>query len=83
MRGMGLPCVVSDIPGNRGMVGEGYPGLFPVGDVDALRRKLQQTARDEAFYQSLILASKARSPQFSRQAESLAWGSLLKERDLE
>ena len=39
----GLPCLVSDIPGNREWVIEGENGwLFPDGDVDALAVKLLQ-----------------------------------------
>ena len=39
----GLPCLVSDIPGNREWITEGQNGwLFPDGDADALAAKLVQ-----------------------------------------
>lgn len=39
----GLPCLVSDIPGNREWVTEGQNGwLFPDGDADALAEKILQ-----------------------------------------
>ena len=39
----GLPCLVSDIPGNREWVSEGQNGwLFPDGDADALAAKILQ-----------------------------------------
>lgn len=39
----GLPCLVSDIPGNREWVTEGQNGwLFPDGDADALAAKILQ-----------------------------------------
>jgi glycosyltransferase involved in cell wall biosynthesis len=39
----GLPCLVSDIPGNREWVTEGRNGwLFPDGDADALAAKITQ-----------------------------------------
>ena len=39
----GLPCLVSDIPGNREWVTEGENGwLFPDGDADALAAKILQ-----------------------------------------
>jgi glycosyltransferase involved in cell wall biosynthesis len=39
----GLPCLVSDIPGNREWVTEGWNGwLFPDGHVDALAAKILQ-----------------------------------------
>jgi glycosyltransferase involved in cell wall biosynthesis len=41
----GLPCLVSDIPGNREWVSEGQNGwLFPDGDVDGLAAKILQAA---------------------------------------
>ena len=41
----GLPCLVSDIPGNREWVTEGDNGwLFPDGDSDALAAKILQAA---------------------------------------
>jgi glycosyltransferase involved in cell wall biosynthesis len=40
----GLPCLVSDIPGNREWVSEGKNGwLFTDGDPDALATKIVQT----------------------------------------
>jgi putative glycosyltransferase (TIGR04348 family) len=35
-----LPIIASDIPGNVGVLGETYPGYFPVGDASALRHAL-------------------------------------------
>lgn len=35
----GVPATASDIPGNVGMLGEGYPGYYPVGDEEALARR--------------------------------------------
>ncbi len=32
----GVPVLGSDIAGNRGMLGAGYPGWFPVGDAERL-----------------------------------------------
>lgn len=41
----GLPCLVSDIPGNKEWVTEGENGwLFPDGDADALAAKILQAA---------------------------------------
>jgi putative glycosyltransferase (TIGR04348 family) len=35
-----LPIIASDIPGNVGVLGETYPGYFPVGDASTLRHAL-------------------------------------------
>ena len=37
---LGLPVLASDIPGNRGLLGDDFPGYFPVGDSTALARLL-------------------------------------------
>jgi putative glycosyltransferase (TIGR04348 family) len=35
-----VPILASDIPGNVGVLGETYPGYFPVGDASTLRQAL-------------------------------------------
>ena len=50
---IGVPVIASDIPGNRGLLGDDYPGYYPVGDEKALAKILQKTESDAAFYQSL------------------------------
>lgn len=49
----GLPVIASGIPGNAGMLGEDYPGYYPVGDERALARLLERAERDPAFYELL------------------------------
>ena len=50
---IGVPVIASDIPGNRGLLGDDYPGYYPVGDEKALAKILQKTELDAAFYESL------------------------------
>ena len=76
---MGMPCVATSIPANEGMLGLGHPGLFPVGDANALAEILWRAESDAVFYQSLIHASQDRGPLFTRQAERESWGALLAE----
>lgn len=56
----GTPVIASDIPGNVGLLGEDYPGYYPVGDTDALASLLEKAERDEDFYGSLKAACEAR-----------------------
>lgn len=58
----GLPCLVSDIPGNREWVTEGQNGwLFPDGDVEALAAKILQ-----------VMDQRDALPKIGRAARALA-----------
>ena len=50
---IGVPVIASDIPGNRGLLGDDYPGYYPVGDEKALAKILKKTESDASFYKSL------------------------------
>jgi putative glycosyltransferase (TIGR04348 family) len=54
----GVPVLASHMPGNIGMLGEDYPGYFPVGDERKLATLLAMAESDPAFYAAL--ASHAR-----------------------
>ena len=45
----GLPILASDIPGNRGLLGENYPGYFPAGDDRALAALMRRAELDPDF----------------------------------
>lgn len=45
----GIPVIASDIPGNRGLLGEDYPGYFQVGDDEALAALLLKAEQQPAF----------------------------------
>lgn len=75
----GVPVVASDIPGNRGMLGAGYPGYFPVGNADALRTLLLKAEQDGDFLQTLTQWCRDRAALFAPQAEAHAWEKLLSE----
>ncbi|MGO1234129.1 MAG: glycosyltransferase, partial [Marinobacter sp.] len=49
----GLPVLASDIPGNRGLLGEDYPGYFPAGDEKALARLMRRAETDSDFLSAL------------------------------
>ncbi len=53
-----VPVLASRVPGNIGMLGEDYPGYFPVGDERQLAKLLSMAESDADFYAAL--ASRAR-----------------------
>ena len=57
---IGVPVIASDIPGNRGLLGDDYPGYFPAGDIKALSALLYRAESDPVFYQKLNQALLAR-----------------------
>ncbi|MEQ1663419.1 MAG: selenoneine biosynthesis selenosugar synthase SenB [Thiobacillus sp.] len=48
-----VPVLASNIPGNLGMLGDDYPGYFPVSDERALASLLTRTEQDAGFYAEL------------------------------
>lgn len=50
----GVPVLASDAPGNVGMLGEDYPGYFPVGDERRLAKLLSMAENDPDFYADLV-----------------------------
>jgi putative glycosyltransferase (TIGR04348 family) len=74
----GLPIVCSRIPGSTGLLGEDYPGYFPVGDTGALTRALYDAERDTGGYYTALherCASLAGLVDPARERE--AWAALL------
>ena len=68
----GLPVIASDIPGNTGLLGEDYPGTYPVEDTAALREQLLRAEREPAFLDTLRAGVEARAPRFRPEAEQAA-----------
>jgi putative glycosyltransferase (TIGR04348 family) len=50
---LGIPVIASDIPGNRGLLGEDYPAYYPVADENALATLLYRAEKEPTFYASL------------------------------
>lgn len=73
----GVPVLGSDIAGNRGMLGAGYPGWFPVGDAQALAAMIARAACDADFYAGLSRACAERVSLFSPAQECAAVCGLL------
>ncbi|MBD3642136.1 MAG: TIGR04348 family glycosyltransferase [Marinobacter sp.] len=49
----GIPILASDIPGNRGLLGDDYPGYFPARNERALADLLHKAETDPGFLQDL------------------------------
>jgi len=75
---IGIPIIASDIPGNRGLLGDTYPGYYPVGDRVALSQLLTRAESDLAFYQKLIKAISARKKITLPELEQSSIQKLLK-----
>ena len=65
----GVPVIASCIPGNMGMLGEDYAGLFPVDNAKALAEMLIRFRHDSEFVHLLKLQCARRAPLFSAEYE--------------
>jgi len=55
-----VPVLASHMPGNIGMLGEDYPGYFPVGDERRLARLMAMAESDPDFYADLLTHARQR-----------------------
>jgi len=76
---VGVPVVASRIAGSIGILGEAYPGYFPVEDTAALARLLEHVEGDTRFYQELQAWCTGLAPLFHPARELQTWASLLQE----
>jgi putative glycosyltransferase (TIGR04348 family) len=75
----GVPVLASRISGSEGMLGDGYPGFFPVGDTGGLARLLVRIAPQGDFYDRLKCWCDHLAPLFEPAREREAWERLLAE----
>jgi putative glycosyltransferase (TIGR04348 family) len=73
------PVVSTRNEGSVGLLGEGYPGLVPVGDADALARLLHRLETDPELYGDLRERCRARRHLADPDREREAWARLLEE----
>jgi glycosyltransferase involved in cell wall biosynthesis len=74
-----VPVVSSRIAGSIGLLGEDYPGYFPVGDTEALAHLLQRAETDAEFYRSLQAACSRARTLIDPARERRSWRELLAE----
>jgi glycosyltransferase involved in cell wall biosynthesis len=73
----GTPVLASRIDGNMGLLGDDYPGYFPVGDTAALRQLIIRAARDSDWLALLRQYILELQPAFTVETERKAWLGLL------
>ncbi|MEA1082031.1 selenoneine biosynthesis selenosugar synthase SenB [Marinobacter qingdaonensis] len=66
---MGLPILASDISGNRGLLGEDYPGYFPAGDDAALASLMLRAETEPGFLETLTAEVDATAARFTPETE--------------
>ncbi len=74
-----VPVLTSRIPGSIGLLGEEYPGYFPVGDTEALAELLARAESDPRYYQTLKGWCARLAPLVEPDGERRAWASVLHE----
>jgi putative glycosyltransferase (TIGR04348 family) len=75
----GVPVISSHIAGSIGLLGEDYPGYFPVGDTQALANLLWRAETDTEFYNKLRDCCARLRPLFDPAREKQSWEDLLSE----
>lgn len=75
----GVPVLASRIPGSVGLLGDRYPGYFPVADTAALARLMHRVETDPVFYSRLEEWCRRLTPLVDPIRERTAWDRLLKE----
>jgi len=74
-----VPVISSRISGSIGLLGEDYPGYFPVGDTQALTNAMFRAENDKPFYKSLQKECRSLKPLFTPAREQLTWEQILQE----
>src|SRR5262245_4614972 len=74
-----VPVISSRISGSIGLLGEEYPGYFPVGDTQALSDLLRHAETDAGFYEALTSWCERRATLVNPANERRAWRDLLHE----
>jgi putative glycosyltransferase (TIGR04348 family) len=75
----GVPVISSHIAGSIGLLGEDYPGYFPVGDTQALANLLWRAETDTEFYNTLRDCCERLRPLFDPARERQSLEDLLRE----
>jgi putative glycosyltransferase (TIGR04348 family) len=74
-----VPVVSSRISGSIGLLGQDYPGYFPVEDTAALAEVLLRAETDAAFYEELRRRCRGLRSLFDPARERATWEMLLRE----
>ncbi len=75
----GVPIISSHISGSIGLLGQDYPGYFPVGDTSSLAAQLHRAETNSTFLETLTTHITQLAPRFNPANEQTAWQNLLNE----
>lgn len=75
----GVPVIASDISGNIGMLGKGYPGYYPVVEEHQLAEALSKAESDPDFYSDLIRHCRERRALMTPDREATSVRQLVAE----
>lgn len=76
---LGQPVLATRIPGVTGLLGDDHPGLFEVGDANALATCLLRAECEPAFLEELKRRSRGLAPLVAPEREERDWRTLLRE----
>ena len=74
---IGTPVLASRIPGNVGILGKNYPGLFRAGDTQRLTQLMLRAETDREFMDNLRHHIRELAALFDPKHERTAWSNLL------
>jgi len=74
-----IPVLATDIPGNRGFLGDSYDGYFETGRADQLADLMRRCLDDSGFVERLKIQLDGQRPLFSIQRESEQLSKLISE----
>ena len=74
-----VPVISSNISGSIGLLGEDYPGYFPVGNTRKLAELLQRAEEDQTFYRRLQTDCRRLKKLITPTRECESWRKLLAE----
>ena len=74
-----VPVLATDIPGNRGFLGDDYDGYFETGRADQLAGLVRRCLEDPDFVERLKIQIDRQRPLFSAQRESEQLSKLVSE----
>ena len=72
-----VPILATRITASIGLLGDDYPGMFPVGDEEALAELLVRAETDSDFYEQLRSWISRLKSRFDPHTELAAWKELL------
>ena len=73
----GVPVLSTDISGSRGLLGDDYPGYYPVGDAQGLSSLLLRAESEATYLVQLKEHCVRLRPRFTPEGERAAWRELL------